>query len=85
LDDVKKQLSRNLPGCEVSVFALVHGEHSKLDRFQKEVADEIQGAKDLAGCEVSNAGDIKLNKGLDGTPYGILRIIVVRILSKQWP
>jgi hypothetical protein len=83
LRDVEKQQSGNLVGCEVSVFALVHGEGSRVDSFQKELGDEIRSDRGLSKCVVSNAGDISLNKGLDGTPHGVLRIVVIRIPSKQ--
>ena len=79
LDDVKKQRSRNLANCELSVFALVHGEETEVDRFQEELKDDIGGIERFSTSTVSSAGDIKLNKGLDGTPYGVLRILVVRV------
>jgi hypothetical protein len=82
LDDVKKQRSRNL-ACEMSVFALVHGKDSEVDHFQEEIKNEIQGIKSLSTFAVSSAGDIRLNKDLNGTDYGVLRILVVRVPSKQ--
>ena len=79
LDDVKKQRSRNLANCEMSVFALVHGKDSEVDHFQEDVKNEIRDIKNLSTSAVSSAGDIKLNKGLNGTDYGVLRILVVRV------